>query len=45
MVLIISRKETLKFISKPRTAFFHGREDDEPLAPQDIYADKNLAFH
>ena len=27
-------------ISKPRTALFQGREDDEPMAPQDV-ADKS----
>jgi hypothetical protein len=28
-------------ISKPRTALFQGREDDEPRTHQDIYADKS----
>jgi hypothetical protein len=36
VILASKSSEVVDFNSKPRTALFKGREDDEPIAPEDI---------
>jgi hypothetical protein len=39
-IIFTKMKKPVEIMPKPRTALFQGREDDEPMAPQDFYVDK-----
>ena len=39
-IIFTKMKKPVEIMPKPRTALFQGREDDEPMAPQDV-ADKS----